>query len=424
VSYEGEPTTVALANAHVAIAFDVTRGTLERMVNRACGDREVARGDGLPPLALRVYDPEAKKVLDVPPHAVRFAGCRVRRDGGASQLELRYVAAVQGGELRATCSVALPADSCLSQWRIAVENAAKGLELVEVEFPILPGVRVGTRPDDDWLIWPRWGGGRRIPHPARLAPGRGHYLGGTGIMNWLDVYDERGGGQGLYLASYDRTLLMGALRAQAVPEHECVTLAMSKMPRVPPGGSFRSEPFVVAPHPGDWHWAADQYRSWFQSWAKPYRPPEWMVDSDGWLGRGRGTNFRKDIPAAYRFARRLGLNHVEFWGQMTVGRAIHAGGCNRLYFPDPRYGSEADFAKAIRSVRSAGGPASTSTARPGTHATRGCGPSTRACCRPMRSCPTGRAASRPTPWCGPTAHSCRSTASRRATTRRIPAPST
>ena len=357
VSYEGEPMSVTIGNERVTITFDVTRGTLLSIVNKASSPpRTVVHGTGALPLALHVFDPGQKKAEAVPAEAIRFAGYRVWRRPEGSKIALLYRAAAGGGELRATCTVFLPRGTPISQWHVEVANGTKSLEIVEIEFPLLHGVRIGRKAEDDWLIFPRWGGGHRIPHPAQRAPGRGHYLGGTGIMNWLDVYDgSPAGAQGLYLASYDQALLMGALRAQASPEDQSVTLGMSKMPRVAPGSTFRSEPFVVAAHTGDWHWAADQYRTWIQSWMKPYRPPQWLVESDGWLGRGRGTNFLKDIPAAYRFARELGLNHVEFWGHMMVGRAIHAGGCNRLYFPDPRYGTEADFAKAIRYVRQAGG---------------------------------------------------------------------
>ena len=357
LTYDGEPTTFALENARVRIAFDVTRGTVAEVTSKASSPpRRILHGTGALPLALTLFDATHHKLVPVPPEAIRLEGYRVWRRPEGSRIALLYRAEAGGGELRATATIHLPHDTPVSQWHIEVTNLTKGLDVTEVEFPILHGVRIGTSAADDWLMWPRWGGGHLIPHPAQRGPGHGQYLSGRGIMNWLEVYQgTHAAGQGLYLASYDRTLLMGALRAEASPDDDTVTLGMSKMPRVAPGGTFRSEPFALAAHAGDWHWGADQYRAWIQGWLKPYRPPQWLVESDGWLGRGRGTHFLTDIPAAYRFARELGLNHVEFWGQMMVGRAIHAGGCNRLYFPDPRYGTEADFAKAIAYVRQAGG---------------------------------------------------------------------
>ncbi len=174
-------------------------------------------------------------------------------------------------------------------------------------------------------------------------------------MNCLDVYEKGDHAQGLYLASEDETVLLGEVLARSDEGAGTVTIGMSKMPRIRTGVTFRTEDFVIAPHEGDWHWAADRYREWLYGWMKPYQPPDWVVEADGWLGSGRGSNFLKDLPARYRLARELGLDYVENWGQMMVGLTAGESCCNRLYFPDPRYGTEAEFAQAIGYVRDAGG---------------------------------------------------------------------
>ncbi len=268
-------------------------------------------------------------------------------------IELRYTVQAPGGRIRVRCHGELP-EKGLPTWWIEVESHTQGIDIVEVHFPRISGVRIGRDEQNDWLIWPRWGC-RRIPQPAHNAPGRVLYPGGTAMMNWLDLYQEGARSQGLYMASQDETVLVGEIVAQADEGSTALTIGMSKMPRIAPGGSFRSEDFVIAPHEGDWHWAADRYREWLHGWARPYQPPEWVVEADGWLGSGRGSNFLKDLPARYRLARELGLNYIENWGEMMVGLAAGESCCNRLYFPDPRYGTEADFTKAIGYVRKAGG---------------------------------------------------------------------
>jgi len=349
VTYRGGPWMATLRNDSVAFDFDLADGSCIGIRNLVTGTT-VARGDQ--PLFCLDYLPhDGGTIQTVAPEDITRVGYQLADDG--KSLDMRFRAAMPGGHCLVRCHVGLP-DGGLPTWWIEVENHADDADIVEVHYPRIGGVRIGDDPDDDVLIWPRWGC-RRISEPARNAPGRVLYPSGRAMMNWLDVHESGGGAQGLYMASQDETSLVGELVAAEEDGGATLTLGMSKMPRIEPGESFRSEDFVVAPHQGDWHWAADRYREWLESWLPRPSPPEWLVDCDGWLGTGRGSNFRKDIPERYRLARRLGLNYVEFWGQMTVGMAINESCCNRLYFPDPRYGTEADFAEAISYVRQAGG---------------------------------------------------------------------
>ncbi len=349
VTYRGGPWMATLRNDSSAFDFDLADGSCIGIRNLITGTT-LARG-GQPLFSLDYLPRDGGTIQTVAPKDVTRVDYRLADD--AKSLEMRFRAAMPGGHCMVRCHVALP-DGGLPTWWIEVENHAEGADIVEVHYPRIGGVRIGDDPGDDVLIWPRWGC-RRIPEPARNAPGRVLYPSGRAMMNWLDVYEPGGGAQGLYVASQDETSLVGELVAAQEDGGATLTLGMSKMPRVEPGERFRSEDFVVAPHQGDWHWAADRYREWLGTWLPKPSPPAWLVDCDGWLGTGRGSNFRKDIPERYRLARRLGLDYVEFWGQMTVGMAINESCCNRLYFPDPRYGTEAEFAEAISYVRQAGG---------------------------------------------------------------------
>ena len=349
ITYRGGPWKITLANERVA--FDVSRadGRLMCIHNRDTDTR--LAWNATPLFRLDYLAHGDTEVRPIPDDAVRFSGYELTHDG--TGVDLHYDCEAPGGRLRVRCHGELPPDGSPSWW-IEVTNEAQNIDVVEVHFPRVSGVRIGSEGADDWLIWPRWGC-RRIPHPARNAPGRVLYPGGTAQMNWLDLYEEANGGQGLYLASEDEAILMGELVVQPDGGTGTISIGMSKMPRVAPGASFRSANFVIAPHRGDWHWAADRYREWLRSWMKPYAPPEWLVDCDGWLGTGRGTNVLNDLPTRYRLARKLGLNYIENWGQMMWGVAVGESCCNRLYFPDPRYGTEADFTEAVAYVRKAGG---------------------------------------------------------------------
>ncbi|MEA3402829.1 MAG: DUF6259 domain-containing protein [Armatimonadota bacterium] len=349
VTYDGGPWKATLSDDRVAFDFDLASGGCIGVRNLATGTI-LSRGRG-PLFRLRYLPHDGGEVVAVPDEDVALLAHEMRQDPPA--VDLRFRAQVPGGACEVLCHAELPADG-LPRWWIEVTNRGEGIHMVEVHFPLIPGVRVGEHAEDDWLMWPRWGC-RRIPWPARSAPGTAYYPSGRAMMNWLDVYEEGERPQGLYVASQDETVLMGALQATGGPDGETLTLGMSKMPRIRPGESFRTEDFVVAPHEGDWHWAADRYREWLYGWMRPYQPPEWVVDADGWLGSGRDGDFLRYIPSRYRLARRLGLSYVEFWGQMMTGLAAGESCCNRLYFPDPRYGTEEEFARAISYVRGAGG---------------------------------------------------------------------
>jgi len=226
-------------------------------------------------------------------------------------------------------------------------------DVVAVGFPQIQNIRVGDKSADDVLVRPNRFG-EKIPDPAGKA---GTYptsllYGGFASMMWMDIYDERGG---LYLASYDKSLLLTALETLPDAKGGNVALGMRKYAYVPPGNSWTSEPFAIGVHEGDWHWAADQYREWARSWMTKPNVPDDVKQMDGWYGvnfkpKGPIRHTFKDIEKLYEDAEYMGLRHVEFWGQM-----VGDGCCNRFYCPDPRLGMPNDLRSAIQAVKRKGG---------------------------------------------------------------------
>jgi len=353
LEYDGAPTTLHIGNESQRLTFDRTTGSLLQM-GRADTAMEALTSESGPPFRLRTWDHETGDLAWTEPRQATLLGVKAQ---GAfpSAAQFEYRVPVSKGHCVVRCTIDASDTGHLPAWTIEVDSRGEGLDVVEVEYPLVRTCAVGGDASDDSLTWPYWrGAGRLIPNPARNGPGSGTYCSGRGMMHWLDLYDDVGGGRGLYLGAEDDTWLTGALRADGNPDAGAVELALSKMPRIGPGETWSSAAFRCGLHEGDWHAGADIYRAWIDRHIE-YRPRQWVVETDGWLGRGRGTKFLQDIPAHYRLARNLGLNYVEFWGQMMVGLTAGAGGCNRLYFPDPRYGTEKEFAQAIRYVRQAGG---------------------------------------------------------------------
>jgi hypothetical protein len=353
VTYIGQPYALELGNQHMRLTFMAETGELIGAIHVPTGVELLPEPVGKPPFGLRVWSEELGRIEDLRLDGCRCLGVRTEAQSHPRTLVLPYSVRTEDGHVRVTCRVTLGADEPIALWQTRIENHLSGLAIVEVLAPVARGLRVGRSADDDVLIWPRWAG-FRIPHPAAHPPGFAAHLGGRATMSWMDLHNSPTG-PGLYLAAYDKTAGMHGLRAEGASGGRALDCSMSAFTRIEPGGSFTTEPFALGIHGGDWHEAADLYRGWLHSWLEPADTPQWLRDSDGWLGTGRPSSFLNDLPARYRFARSLGLSHTQWWGQMMAGKGAGESCCNRLYFPDPRYGTEDEFHRAIETVRSWGG---------------------------------------------------------------------
>jgi len=277
-------------------------------------------------------------------YPLRLEGFRLNEGQNEASLALKYY--VRGAEV--TCQICIPRWGELSYWRISIENSS-ALDIVEVTFPLLLGLRIGRNHDDDILVRPnRYG--EKISNPVE-NPFRPviRYLGSASMM-WMDLYDQVGG---LYLASYDRSLIMTDLEASSISNFKALKMSLKKYVYIPSGRSWRSELYVVGVHLGDWHWAADQYRRWAESWMEKPNPPKWLLECDGFLEKNLKEEPRlsfKDLPAIYEKAEEIGLNYVVISGQM-----VGEGCCDRFYYPDPLLGSIDDLKRGIEEIHRRGG---------------------------------------------------------------------
>jgi hypothetical protein len=91
----------------------------------------------------------------------------------------------------------------------------------------------------------------QLEYPARAS------------MQW---FDYSGSGRGLYLASYDQSLAFTRLNFGRAPVTGSTAMWLSKFPFVASGSDWSSPPLALGVHDGDWHWSADRYREWIESW--------------------------------------------------------------------------------------------------------------------------------------------------------------
>jgi hypothetical protein len=357
---EKEDHDLILSNSKVEVVFSTESGGIRQILNKTVSTTYLKHSaDQLVYIWLlqkgkksSVYanDDEPFRVVSSGPETLR--GIRLSKDGSRSSVEILH--RIESVDVK--CSFMLEGESQLISCDVEVDNTLNpgcSDDVVGVGFPQLKGVCIGDSSEDDILVRPNRFG-EKIKNPVEKC-GTYHrtlLYGGFASMMWMDIYDEKAG---LYIASYDKELILTALESIPDCSRGVMNLGMRKYAYVPAGSSWRSSPFVIGVHEGDWHWAADKYRGWAESWMVKPNIPEKLKWSDGWYGvhfkAGGEIKFKfKDIEDFFRDAQYLGLNHVQLWGQM-----VGDGCCYRFYYPDPRLGTVEELKKAISSVKSKGG---------------------------------------------------------------------
>ncbi|MCD6564209.1 MAG: hypothetical protein J7K23_09915 [Thermoproteales archaeon] len=245
----------------------------------------------------------------------------------------------------------------LLRCRINIKNLSDDYfhnQIIAVGFPQIENLIIGDYSTNTLVRPNRFG--EKIEDPITNA---GKYTinleyGGYASMQWQDLYSPQGG---LYLASYDKDMILSVLESEPNLHRKTLRLGIRKYVYIPPGSKWISNEYVLGIHEGDWHWAADRYREWAETWIKKPIVPKWFEESDGFYGIGfnfgekKLYNF-KDIPQILKDAFSMGLNHIQFWGQMSGPRKSC---CYRFYYPDPRLGDESEFIESIKKVKEMGG---------------------------------------------------------------------
>lgn len=304
--------------------------------------------------------------------------------------DLATAAAVRR-EVQVAVDILLPPGDCRTQWRIRVKNGLEE-EIQRTLFPLLTGLFLGDTWEDDELVFPN-NAGIRVKNPVRrlaeepklvfwkwqeynygyclsgphgVKDDRDSYIlerpySGSGSMLWTDLFDAEEN-VGLYLTCRNDSLTLKGVRVEAFGEvSPGLGLSIVHNPCLLPGGVWQSEECVVAVHPGDWHWGADDYRAWRGSLPRQQtrrHRPEWFEKSPGLVAhydfkyQGQGVVHRfRDIPALLEQARAMGFNHLlcSGWNQDGFDHGFPQ------YWPDPELGTEEELREAVHKVREMGG---------------------------------------------------------------------
>ncbi len=147
-------------------------------------------------------------------------------------------------------------------------------------------------------------------------------------MQWLDYCTRN---EGLYLASYDKSLAFTGIQFEKMIElndraciesnEQALSMFFVKYPFIGTGEKWESPKFVLALHTGDWHVGADKYRKWARSWIGSCNVPDWLRNTNGYIlpimkqQSGRITREYRDLPEICIKAKsRLGIDLLYVWG--------------------------------------------------------------------------------------------------------------
>jgi hypothetical protein len=210
------------------------------------------------------------------------------------------------------------------------------------------------------LAWP-YAAGEIIREPALRGDLSVKYIDHAGFP-WLDLYSADG--EGLYAGMHDPQLIGTEIACKPGNDELTVRFSFSKAHRVKAGGGRIEYRYVLAAHAGDWHWAADTYRTFFRSLYPINRYTRWLRESDAWMaGRAAGCGMRvphdgggirrearyDELDWDFQNAAFHGLSYVQGWG------SVGDGACPTYYQPRIEMGGEDRFAAQIQRWRKAGG---------------------------------------------------------------------
>ncbi len=361
-----------LANDRIVLAVDAA-GRLAELTNRQTGHRYLATPGR--PLWRMYYRTADAKELEIP---AASQNVEVRREGNTLIVACRTLKGdvpLPGAsrELQASLTLRVSLEGDRLVWTAVIDNREKeaDLEISEIWLPWLYGIGdMGLGRAADKLYWPE-DGGRRItdPYTRLLAAPAGAGSGRSpsepayrmtypwpACMQW---YTLNNGEEGLYVASYDKSLMTTTLNVMAHP-NQGLSVSMVKYPFVKAGETWTSEPTVMRLYKGDWHEAARGYRTWADTWMRKPDPPKWMRRINGWIipnlkaqNGSRYNGVYADLPRYFRDAHAVGIDMVSIYGWEKQG-------FDNLYpefDPDPGMGGESGLKAAIAEIQKGGGRA-------------------------------------------------------------------
>ncbi len=228
-----------------------------------------------------------------------------------------------------------------------VNSNSEEWNIKEVTYPVISGIEIADKPVK--IYWPS-GLGRCFDSPQSFGSRSLTYPGREGAMPWfcIDGQDE-----GIYLGIHNPLRLMTDYSLEySEPDHtfkaKINTPVYSKKYTIPD--------IFIKIYKGDWHTAARYYRAWYDRNFSLVTPPEWLINSTGWLltilkqQNGDLMWPYKNLDQLCDVARDNHINIIGLFGWAH-------GGHDRLYpayYPDNLMGGREELVKAIENAHRKG----------------------------------------------------------------------
>ncbi len=236
-----------------------------------------------------------------------------------------------------------------AEWKIEVTNRS-AKPILRVRYPVFHNLVFSPDGAQDELFWPCLTT-VLVPNPA------GTFFARTDIINpvhypraSVNFTDLSGGGRGLTVVG-DPSLIMNEYGLARGQVKGSLDLRIDRVNTIPPGGRAAAV-YTTYQHTGTWRQGADFYRAFFYRHFPKPNYPAWVRQANGYLAGYWGSDFPPPYGSETRFqineTWRLGLNHLQFWGQTGT----HA--CPGYPLADPLRGGEKGMTAMFHEIRRAG----------------------------------------------------------------------
>lgn len=362
-----------MSNGRIRIVFDDAAGTVVSM-RRLDGDHEYVRHEVSHSLfRLTTLREGEKGKKEWPPGRILSTVVRDEPDGKTMTIEAEGCGG-GGIPVDVKMTVELPADGEEIVWKMDVHNRSEDHRVVEVLFPLVKGIALGDRHEDDVIVYPHHAGEKTVNPAERYASDQ--YLKfwraesrkehdyfyreinycGLASMTWMYLYDEE---NGLYVGSHDPRFPVTGLRVETGgPSAPWMGFGFRKYATIRPGHSWHSHEYVFALNKEDWHWGARRYRLFIDPYlTKPEHPPflerEALLNQCYHFKQMRTVKNRfRDIPDMYRKGmNELGIRHmfIASWNRSGFDQDYPE------FQPDMELGTPMELYRGVQYVNGHGG---------------------------------------------------------------------
>ncbi|MGB9677243.1 MAG: DUF6259 domain-containing protein, partial [Candidatus Ratteibacteria bacterium] len=238
-------------------------------------------------------------------------------------------------------------------FKISVENKSEE-PVVYVDFPVLTGLRIGDKSDDDYFFIPKVLGNlfKNPSNCPRLWQTTTNYERSV-CMKWVDLWDISGG---LYIASYDKSFRDTGIIVDKW-DNNSIQIKFRKYIYVEKNQLWNSEDFCLGIHLGDWHWGADEYRKWAEKYISKPDNPDWLKKEFDGFSTDVGVTFPN-----YGFTGTLiqMLKHIGENGVIDImgnrqGFDSNVGYCALFPCPNLSWGGVEEFSQTNEIIKKFGG---------------------------------------------------------------------